>query len=57
MVMEIYTGLALLATLKTLARFKQLENRAISSRERFSASFSGAILELSCVVPPAPNQP
>jgi len=28
MIMGIYTGLALLATLKTLARFKQLENRA-----------------------------
>ena len=28
MVMGIYTGLALLATLKTLARFKQLEARA-----------------------------
>ena len=28
MVMGIYTGLALLATLKTLARFKQLEKRA-----------------------------
>lgn len=28
MMMEIYTGLALLATLKTLARFKQLEKRA-----------------------------
>jgi hypothetical protein len=28
MVMAIHTSLALLATLKTLARFKQLENRA-----------------------------
>ena len=28
MVMGIFTGLAPLATLKTLARFKQLENRA-----------------------------
>jgi len=28
MVMGIYTGLALLATLKTLSRFKQLEKRA-----------------------------
>lgn len=28
MLLKIYTGLALLATLKTLARFKQLENRA-----------------------------